>query len=118
MVAQDRIEKYNKRRQELAKMSDEELKARFWSLTEKVVEPMVQLAKEYTSPSIERSVLLRMGVDSMTSKAVVEKVSESGLLKKGVGNVLLKISQKLKTDIPGAAKALLADKNLLNGLFS
>ncbi|MBF0546149.1 MAG: ornithine aminomutase subunit alpha [Candidatus Riflebacteria bacterium] len=113
----DRMESYRQKRDQLSKMTDDELKDRFWNLANKLVEPMVQLAKENTSPSIERSVLLRMGLDSITSKAVVEKVIEAGLLGKGAGNVLLRVSQKMKTDIPGAAKALIADKNIMTGLF-
>ena len=63
-MTEDRLKKYEKRLTELHKLSDEELKNRFWELCNKIVEPMVEYGKNYTSPSIERSVLLRMGIDS------------------------------------------------------
>ena len=47
-------------------LTDEELEARFWELAQEVVDPLVELARTHTSPSIERSVLMRMGIDSLT----------------------------------------------------
>jgi len=116
-MAQDRLAAYNQRRDELKKMTDDQLKTRFWELCNKVVEPMIDLARHHTSPSIERAVLLRMGIDSVTAKGVVERVTEAGLLGKGAGNCVLRVSEKTKADIPAAAKAIAADKNLLAGLF-
>ncbi|MFZ2960601.1 MAG: D-ornithine 4,5-aminomutase subunit OraS [Candidatus Ozemobacteraceae bacterium] len=118
MGGQDRIEAFNKRREGLKGLSDEQLKNKFWELCNKAVEPMVEFAKSHTSPSIERAVLLRMGVDSISAHGVVERINEAGLLGKGAGHVLLKLSQRMKTDTRGAAKAVLADKKSLDGLFS
>ena len=59
-------------RAHLRESSDAELEARFWNLAQRCVDPMVELARTHTSPSIERSVLMRMGIDSVTGKAVVE----------------------------------------------
>jgi D-ornithine 4,5-aminomutase subunit alpha len=117
-MSEDRIKKFEARRQELEKMNDEQLKERFWELCHKVVEPLVDYGKKYTSPSIERSVLLRMGIDSVTSQGVVSKVHEAGLLGKGAGHVVLKVSQKHGTDIRGAAQKITEDANVLEGLFS
>ena len=50
----------------LAGLTDEELEARFWELTQEIVDPLVELARTHTSPSIERRVLMRMGIDSPT----------------------------------------------------
>jgi len=116
-MAEDRIERFEKRQLELKKMSDAELKERFWKLCNQVVEPIVDLAKTHTSPSIERSVLLRMGIDSVSTHAVVTRVLEAGLLGKGAGHVVLKVSEKTKTDIRGAAQAIIDNKDVLNGLF-
>ena len=116
-MSDERIVRFEKRQVELKKMSDEQLKARFWELCNQVVEPIVDLAKTHTSPSIERAVLLRMGVDSVSSHGVVDRILEAGLLGKGAGNVLLKVSQKTGKDIRGAAAAILEDKEILQGLF-
>ena len=117
MAEDNRIEKFNKRHEELKKLSDDQFKARFWELCEKAVAPMVDLARTYTSPSIERSVLLRMGIDSVMTKAVVQKVHEAGLLGKGAGHVVLKVSEKYKIDVPAAAKRIVEDKESMNQLF-
>ncbi len=116
-MSEDRIKKFEARRQELHKLTDEQLKARFWELCNKVVEPMVDYGKKYTSPSIERSVLLRMGVDSVTSQGVVSKINEAGLLGKGAGHVLLKLSEKEGIDIRAAAAKINQDAAVLDGLF-
>ncbi len=116
-MTEDRIARFEQRRQELRKMSDEELKARFWELCNQVVEPIVDLARTHTSPSIERSILLRMGIDSVTAHGVVERVYEAGLLGKGAGHVVLKVAQKTGKDVRAAAAAILENKDLLQGLF-
>lgn len=116
-MTEDRIRKFEARQKELQKLSDEELKERFWQLCDQVVDPIVDLARTHTSPSIERSVLLRMGIDSLTAHGVVDRILEAGLLGKGAGNVVLNVSQKTGTDIRGAAAAILENKEVLAGLF-
>jgi D-ornithine 4,5-aminomutase subunit alpha len=111
-----RIQKFEKRRAELAKMSDEQLKARFWELCDKMVEPMLDYGQRFTSMSIERSVLLRMGIDSVTSQGVVSKINEAGLLGKGAGHVVLKVSKKNNLDIREAAKLINNDITVLKSL--
>jgi D-ornithine 4,5-aminomutase subunit alpha len=112
-----RFDRFEKRREELQKMSDEELKTLFWQLCDQAVAPIVDLAKTHTSPSIERSVLLRMGIDSISSHGVVDRIYEAGLLGKGAGHVVLKLAQKNGTDVRTAAAAILDSKDVLNGLF-
>lgn len=116
-MSEDRQKKYENRLTELHKLSDEELKNRFWELCNKIVEPMVEYGQKYTSPSIERSVLLRMGINSLTTQSVVKKINEAGLLGKGAGHVVLKLSQKRKISIVDAAKCITEDETALNGLF-
>lgn len=116
-MTDDRIARFEQRRETLKAMSDEQLKARFWELCNQVVEPVLDLARTHTSPSIERAVLLRMGVDSVSSHGVVDRVQEAGLLAKGAGHCVLKVAQKTGKDIRGAAQAILDDKTVLNGLF-
>lgn len=116
-MTDERITRFEKRQEELKKMSDQQLKERFWTLCEQVVAPIVELAKTHTSPSIERAVLLRMGIDSLSSHGVVDRIQEAGLLAKGAGHVVLKLSQKSGKDVRTAATAILDDKAVLKGLF-
>jgi D-ornithine 4,5-aminomutase subunit alpha len=116
-MTDERMARYEQRRAELKNLSDEELKARFWALCNQIVEPIVDLARTHTSPSIERAVLLRMGIDSVSSHGVVDRITEAGLLGKGAGAVLLALAERLGTDARGAAAAILANKDVLAGLF-
>jgi D-ornithine 4,5-aminomutase subunit alpha len=116
-MSEERIKKYEARRQQLEQMTDDELKSRFWQLCHQVVEPMVNYGRKFTSPSVERSVLLRMGIDSQTSQAVVIKIHEAGLLGKGAGHVVLKIAKNLDINIRDAAQKITEDQKVLEGLF-
>lgn len=60
-----RDDDYQVRRQSVANLSDKELEQRFWQLAEQIVDPLLKLGYENTSPAIERSVLLRMGFSSI-----------------------------------------------------
>lgn len=77
---------FEERRLHLAHLSDEELYTRFWELTEKLVEPLLQAGREYTTPAIERSVLLRMGFSSIEAQAIVRGVIDHGLMGRGAGH--------------------------------
>ena len=114
----DRIARFEERRAELQKLSNAELKARFWELCDQLVDPIVELARTHTSPSIERSVLLRMGIDSVNSQGVVDRIYRRGLLGKGAGHVLLRLAEKNGTDVRAAAAAILEDEDVLDGLFA
>jgi len=87
----------------LSGLTDEELKMRFWHLTQEIVDPLVELARTHTSPSIERSVLMRMGIDSQTCVAVVGECEKRALLGHGAGHVVLVVMQALDIDAPAAA---------------
>ncbi|MRS12378.1 MAG: ornithine aminomutase [Actinobacteria bacterium] len=95
-------------RKHLAGLGDAELEARFWSLAQECVDPLVELARTHTSPSIERSVLMRMGVDSVTCKAVVAECEARGLLGHGAGHVVLECMRAWSVDSPAAAARLAA----------
>lgn len=97
---------YEKRRQHLKKLSEKELEERFWELTGQVVDPLIDLAESHTSPSIERSVLLRMGFNSMEAKSIVDKCVKYELLSKGAGHVVLKIAKSENISIKEAGKEL------------
>lgn len=85
-----RPDDYQTRRRHLASLADDELRRRFWEVTEKVVEPLVELARTHTSPSVERSVLLRMGFSSLEAQAIVKKAVDLGLLGKGAAHLVLR----------------------------
>ncbi len=95
-------------REHLEGLTDAELEARFWELSRACVDPMVELARTHTSPSIERSVLMRMGIDSLTCKTVVAECEARQLLGHGVGQVVLVAMQAWGVDAPAAAARLAA----------
>ncbi|MFD9698195.1 D-ornithine 4,5-aminomutase subunit OraE [Lentzea sp. NPDC059081] len=66
----------------------EKLRDRFWELAGLAVEPLAEFARAHTTPSIERSVLLRMGLDSVQAKELVDLAVREGWLGDGVGGVL------------------------------
>jgi D-ornithine 4,5-aminomutase subunit alpha len=103
MVREDTFEHAH---QYLSGLTDEELQMRFWHLTQEIVDPLVELARTHTSPSIERSVLMRMGIDTPTCVAVVAECEKRGLLGHGAGHVVLVVMQALDVDAPSAALRL------------
>lgn len=89
-----REDDFKQRRAHLANLSDEELKQRFWELAEESIKPLLELARTHTTPSVERSVLLRMGFSSLEAKPLVEGAIDRGLIGKGVGHVVYRISKE------------------------
>lgn len=104
----ERKDDFQERRTHLAGLSEEELEQRFWELTEKLMDPMVDLARTHTTPSIERSVLLRMGFSSLEAKSIVDKVVDHGLIGKGAGHVVYKVAKSEQLDIREAGLKLAA----------
>lgn len=88
-----REDDFQERRKHLAGLSEKELEERFWELAEKVVEPLVELAEKNTSPSNERSVLLRMGFSSSEAGIIVEGAIDRGLLGKGAGHIVYRLAK-------------------------
>ncbi|MDY4010553.1 MAG: ornithine aminomutase subunit alpha [Fusobacterium gastrosuis] len=103
-----RDDDFQERRKKIAGLSDEELKARFWELAETIVNPLLKMAKENTSPSIERSVLLRMGFSSLEVKPLVEGAIERGLMGKGVGHIVYRVAKEKGITIREAGEKLIA----------
>ena len=102
-----REDDFSTRSKHLHNLTDEELKNRFWELAEKLVDPMLDLAKTHTTPSIERSVLLRMGFSSMEAKPLVDGAIDRGLMGKGVGHLVYKISEEKKISIRQAGEEMI-----------
>jgi len=105
-----RTDDFEKRRQHLKDLTEEQLEARFWELTEKIVDPLVTLADKHTTPSIERSVLLRMGFSSLEAKAIVDGAVDRGLLGKGVGHLVFRIARENNMEIREAGLELIEGK--------
>ncbi len=101
-----RQDDYHERRKHLANLSEEELEQRFWELAEKIVDPLIDLAYKNTSPSIERSVLLRMGFSSIEAKAIVDGAIDRGLLGKGAGHIVYRLAKEKNMDIREAGEKL------------
>jgi D-ornithine 4,5-aminomutase subunit alpha len=103
-----RADEYLAWRTHLADLSDEQLEARFWALVDEITDPLIELARTHTSPSIERSVLMRMGIDSPTCNGVVNELDARGLLGHGAGYVVLHCAQQWEVDVRAAAARLAA----------
>jgi len=88
-----RQDDFAERRKHIAGLSDKELYDRFWDLTTQVVSPMLELGRKNTTPSVERSVLLRMGISSLDTKPIVEGCMDRGLMGKGAGNVVYRLAK-------------------------
>ncbi len=107
-----RIDDFKERRTHLEHMSDAELKTYFYKLLDQMIDPIMDLAFTQTSPSIERSVLLRMGFSSIEAKALVDLVLENNLIEHGAGHVVYKYAKKHKLDIRDAGLKILETNDL------
>lgn len=105
-----RADDFQERRKHIANLTDEELYQRFWKLTEQVVDPLLELGKKNTTPSIERSVLLRMGISSLETKPIVEGCMDRGLMGKGAGHVVYKLAKEKNITVQEAGTLLAQGK--------
>lgn len=103
-----RADDFQQRREHIAGLTDEELYNRFWELTAQVVEPLLELGRKNTTPSVERSVLLRMGVSSLDTQKIVEGCMDRGLMGHGAGHVVYRISRDKDLTIREAGERLAA----------
>lgn len=89
-----RDDDYKVRREQLKDLTEEELKERFWAVCGQIVDPLLKLAKENTTPSIERSVLLRMGFSSPEAAEIVSRTIEKNLMGKGCGHLVYRLAKE------------------------
>lgn len=101
-----REDDFQERRKHIANLTEEQLEERFWKLAEEIVEPLVDLAYKNTSPSIERSILLRMGFSSIECNAIVDGAIERGLLGKGAGHLVYRLAKEKNMSIRDAGLKL------------
>ena len=111
MPIEPRPDDFAERRQKLRGLSDAELDARFWQLVDRIVAPLVEEARTHTTPSIERSVLLRMGFSSLESKQLVDGLVGRGLLGRGAGRLVLELATKRGVPPREAGLGLLAGRD-------
>lgn len=109
-MTQARHDDFAQRRLALAGLPEAELEARFWRLAGELVAPMVELARTHTSPSIERSVLLRMGFSGDEARAIASGCVDHGLLGKGAGHVVWRLAQARGASIREAGLLLAAGR--------
>lgn len=102
-----RNDDFAERHEHLASLTDEQLEARFWELANKLVDPLLEMGYEYTSPAVERSVLLRMGFSSIEAKAIVDGCIEHELMSHGTGNVIYRLAKSKNMEIREAGLALI-----------
>lgn len=95
----------------LKDLSDAQLKERFWDLTKQIVDPLLTLSYEYTSPSIERSILLRMGFSSIEASKLVEVGMNNEMMSKGIGHCVYKYAQLKNITIKEAGLELMTKEN-------
>lgn len=107
----ERKDDFEQRRRHLRDLSEEQLEARFWELCHKLTAPILQTAGEHTTPSIERSVLLRMGFSSLESRSIVQGAQDRGLLEHGAGHLVYKLSRERNLGVREAG-LLLAENRM------
>ena len=110
MGCEERGDDFGRRRERLRGLSDADLHARFWELVERIVAPLVEEARTHTTPSIERSVLLRMGFSSVEAKELVARLGAEGMLGRGAGRLVLELAQRRGVSVREAGAALLAGR--------
>jgi len=111
MGCPERPDDFETRRARLRALSDAELRAYFWQLAERIVAPLVEEARTHTTPSIERSVLLRMGFSSLEAQALVARLHARGLLPHGAGRLVLELARRKGLGMREAGEALLAGRH-------
>lgn len=95
----ERKDDFKERRKHLDSLTETELEDRFWMLAEEIIDPIVELAENNTSPSIERSVLLRMGFSGMEAQTIIEGIIDRGLLGKGAGHIVYRLAKEKDMEI-------------------
>ena len=103
----ERPDDFAERREHLQRLSDSELHNYFWKLVDQIVAPLIEEARTHTSPSIERSVLLRMGFSSVEAKAIVKQMGERQLLSHGAGRLVVELAKTNNLSIREAGLSLL-----------
>ena len=106
-MSTEREDDFSARRAHLQGLSDEALQQRFWSLVDQIVEPLIEEARTHTTPAIERSVLLRMGLSSVDANTLVRQMQQRGVLGHGAGRLVLELAKAKGITVEQAGASLL-----------
>ncbi|PKK39802.1 D-Ornithine 4,5-aminomutase S subunit [Clostridiaceae bacterium JG1575] len=101
-----RSDDFTERRSHLAGLSETELEALFWARCGQIIGPMLDLARKNTTPSIERSVLLRMGFSSQEATKIVAQTIEKGMMGKGCGHLVYRLAREKGLSLREAGELL------------
>ncbi|MBT9130276.1 MAG: D-ornithine 4,5-aminomutase subunit alpha [candidate division WS2 bacterium] len=104
------MDNFSERRKHLVHLSNEELKEHFFKLLEEITEPILDMAKKYSSPSLERSILLRMGFSSLEAQAIVTRALKEDLLGHGAGHLVLRYAELANLPYREAGLKLVKDE--------
>ena len=107
-----RKDDFEVRRKHLEGLSDQELKTYFYQLLDDLIDPILKIAYKQTSPSIERSVLLRMGFSSLEAKAIVDVVLDYDLIGHGAGHVVYRYAKHHQLSIREAGLKIVETSHL------
>lgn len=107
-----RKDDFEVRKEHLVNLSDTELKKYFYKLLDDLIDPILDIAYKQTSPSIERSVLLRMGFSSLEAKAIVDVVLDYDLIGHGAGHVVYLYAKQYNMSIRDAGLKIIETSNL------
>ncbi len=107
-----RKDDFEVRKKHLAALSDVELKKYFFKLLDDLIDPILKIAYKQTSPSIERSILLRMGFSSVEAKAIVDVVLDYDLIGHGAGHIVYRYAKYHNLAIREAGLKIIDTSNL------
>lgn len=102
-----RNDDFKTRRAHLDSYDDDALRAYFNELTDKLLDPVMKVAHDYTTPAIERSVLMRMGFSSAEAKTLTDRFLEHDLLSHGAGHVVYRYAKEHGIGLRQAGEKLL-----------
>jgi D-ornithine 4,5-aminomutase subunit alpha len=94
-----RLDDFENRRKSVKDLSDQQLHQRFWQLSQQLVDPLLDLAKTHTTPSIERSVLLRMGASSIEASTIIGYAIANGVIGSGAGHCIIKVKNHYRLSV-------------------
>ena len=105
-----RKDNFQTKRAHLVNLSEEELEEKFWELAETIVDPLINLSINHTTPSIERSVLLRMGFSSIEASVLINMILDKELISKGAGHIVYRAAKENNINIREAGILLMQGK--------
>jgi D-ornithine 4,5-aminomutase subunit alpha len=107
-----RKDDFKTRRAHLDSLDEQALRSYFNELTDRLLDPVMKLAHDYTTPAIERSVLMRMGFSSAEAKRLTDRFFEHDLLAHGAGHIVYRYAKDHAISLREAGEKLLENDAL------